>query len=493
MRVETSAGVLRGSEQNGVARFLGVPFAAAPLGDARFARPRAQPSWSGTREALRAGPAAPQPKSIGVGMRGATHCAEDCLYLNVFAPTPLEAARRPVFVWIHGGGYLHGDGADPLFDGTRLAASQGLVVVTINYRLGLWGFAPLRERNVGLADQIAAIDWVARHIARFGGDPHNVTVAGESSGAMSVCNLLAAPATRGRIHRAIAQSGAADHVATLAQADETASAVRTEVGSLATADVASLLAAQAATLRRLRPSHHASPFRPHVDGDLLPVHPLAAASAAADIPLIIGTNRDEYRLYVRSSLKLTDEQLLAHVVRRLSECGIADAGRHAARVVSHYRAERPLDSRNANAAILADVETELRFREPVMRYVAARGRNSWLYRFDWPSPALRGWLGATHAIEIPFVFGNFDVPGIAKFAGGGPDAATLSHTVMSLWGHFARYGRPPPEWPVCGANDFTVLHLNRELAYVRLADDATVSLWSEVLQRQDGVEIGRSR
>ena len=483
MQVETDAGALRGRVDDGVVRFLGVPFAAPSLGSLRFSRPQPVPHWRGVRDALERRPAAPQPPTIGVGVRGAAATSEDCLYLNVFAPASYGSAR-PVLVWIHGGGYVHGDGGDPLFDGGRLALAQDCVVVALNYRLGLWGFVPFTDRNVGLADQIAALEWVSRNAVAFGGDPDNVTVIGESSGAMSVCNLLASPVARPLFHRAIAQSGAANHVATRAQADETAAIARAELGcDPRDAQIEQLLAAQRGTIRRLRPSHHTNPLRPHVDDDLLPRHPLDAAPDGADIPLIIGMNRDEYRLYVRPSLKVTDEELRAFFARRLAEHRIADAATAAARLLDHYRLARPLDRRNANATIVADVETELRFRDPMLRYALARGRNTWLYQFDWPSPALRGWLGATHAVEIPFVFGNFDVAGMAKFAGAGPDASALSRDMMNLWGAFARDGCPPAHWPEFSPGDRVQLHLDRSIESRRTNDDATVALWDAVLQR----------
>jgi para-nitrobenzyl esterase len=483
MRVEIDTGVLVGDVSGDVARFRAIPFADRPVGRLRFRRPEPAPRWSGERRAIDPAPAPQQDTTVGVGLRGAAVSAEDCLYLNVFAPAARATQPRPVFVWIYGGGYLHGDGADPLFDGSNLARSQDLVVVTFNYRLGLWGFAPLVERNVGLADQIAALEWVARNIGKFGGDPGNVTLAGESSGAMSVCNLLTAPSARGLFHRAIAQSGAAGHVATRAQADETAQVARAELGiDPDEATAARILAAQRATIAHLRPRHHGSPLRPHVDGDLLPVHPLAAAQTGSCVPLIIGINRDEYRLYIRASLKLPDDALRAHLERRLTESGADDVADTARRLVAHYRS-LGADSRNPNAAMFAAIETELRFRDPMLRYALARGRNTWMYRFDWPSPALRGWLGATHAIDIPFVFGNFELASIAKFVGAGPDATALSRNMMALWADFARNGRPPRSWEAFTADRRIHLVLNRTITSERIDDDATVRLWDTILRR----------
>jgi para-nitrobenzyl esterase len=481
-RVHLRDGIVAGTVRGSVRRFLGIRFAAPAVGAARFVRPRAPVPWDGVFDASNAGPAPQQARTVGVGLRGATRVDEDCLYLNVFAPAQ-ASEPVPVFVWIYGGGFIHGDGADPLFDGSNLATAGRMVVVTINYRLGVWGFVPLSDRNVGVRDQIAALNWIQNNVAAFGGDPANVTLAGESAGAMSVCNLLAAPAARGLFHHAIAQSGAADNVATPAQADETAAVLREELAvDPDDAGVTELLTAQHAVMRRLRPVHHASPIRPHLDADVLPQNPLTAARSGSDVPLIIGINRDEYRLYIRSSLKLDDAALTSHLERRLKERGIADTAATASRVLAHYRGVAP-DPRNPNAAMLSDIETELRFRDPMLRYALARGANTWVYQFDWPSPALRGWLGATHAIEIPFVFGNFDLASIAKFTGAGPDATALSQRMMSMWAQFARDGEPPREWSRFTSNTRMQLHLDQQIVCRAVENDASVRLWDEILKR----------
>ncbi len=484
MRIEVAAGRLRGSVADGVARFLGVPFAAPINATNRFTLPQALPPWSGERSATVAAAAPSQPPAIGLGMRGATNTSEDCLYVNVFVPAR-KGAARPVFVWIFGGGFIYGDAADPLFDGGALALQQDMVVVTFNYRLGLWGFAPLHAANVGLADQIAALRWVAQNIAAFGGDPRNITVVGESAGAMSVCNLLACPAAQGLFHRAIAQSGAADNVGSATQAAETAATLRAELGSNPDdADIAALLIAQRKTIERLRPQHRATPLRPFVDGTWLPQHPVQAAAAphGADIPLIMGMNAQEHRLYVRPNLRVSDAALVQHLERRLAERSIAVSRSTVARIIDHYRSVGT-HPRNPNAAMLADIDTELRFRRPMLRYADARGRNTWLYQFDWPSPALGGWLGATHAVEIPFVFGNFDLRTTAKFVGSGSDATQLSNQLMALWGHFARHGAPPAHWPAYDATAPAQLHLNRAIEARRIDADPTVALWNTILGR----------
>jgi len=482
-RVDTETGALDGLADAQGSRFYGVPFARAPIDTRRFAHPEPPLRWADARDAQAPHPAPLQPRVSGLGIRGAERCAEDCLYLNVFTPA-CDAKRRPVLVWFFGGGFVNGDAADPLYDGGRLAAAEDLVVVTANYRLGALGFCAIRDANCGLADQIAALEWVARNIDRFGGDAANVTIAGESAGAMSVCNLLAAPRAAGLFHRAIAQSGAADNVSTPEQA---ADAARAFLDLLAfvpeTAPPAALIIVQSHAIARAFRTGRSMPFRPWVDGALLPAHPLALA-AQSRVPLIIGTNRDEQRLYVRATRKLDDTHLDALIRRRL-ESRVGDIDAAHARIVEHYRRERPVAALNPNAGIIADIDTELAFRRPALAYARARARAgnapTWLYRFDRASPALRGWLGACHAIEVPYLFGTTHLHGTAKFIGAGADADALSHTMMRYWAHFARHGRPPADWPEFSIDDPRQLHLDRELRTSALADDPTHRLWDALL------------
>jgi para-nitrobenzyl esterase len=198
------------------------------------------------------------------------------------------------------------------------------------------------------------------------------------------------------------------------------------------------------------------------------------------VPLLTGINRDEQRLYVRSSLRIDTEALTALIERRLTPLH-PDPGFAARRVLDHYTNGRPRSPINANAAILADVDTELRFRRPMLRYAAARRAPTWIYQFDWPSPALRGWLGACHAIEVPFVFGNFSPPGTAKFVGAGVDADALAQNVMARWADFVRHGHPGTDWPAYAAADPRQMHLDRASRVRRLADDPTVDFWNDLL------------
>ncbi len=428
----TTAGPVACRVSDGILHLRGVPFAEPPLGALADQPPCAPKPWSEPLDALEAGPAPLQPQLFGMGMRSAPNVSFDCLTLNVDAPA--TGSGHPILVWIFGGGFITGDAADPLFDGTALAR-HNMVVVRANYRLGALGRA-----NLGMQDQLLALNWVRNNADALGGDPNRITVFGESAGAMSICNLLTLPAARGLFHAAIAQSGAGNNVATASQAQEANERWVEERAQLRDPDDGdALMDLQIRLGRELRPRHGGMPFRPVVDGVLFPEHPEAAAHTGSDIPLLIGHNADEHRLYMNPRHPINPGGLQEELGHRLPAAVIE-------RLAEQYPGLTDLER-------LAAVETELRYRAPQERYVQARehhrsklglSANTWTYRFNWPSPALRGWLGACHAIEIPFVFGNFSQRSTAKFVGTGPEA--LSAEVQALWCHFACTGRPPEDW-----------------------------------------------
>ena len=475
-RADSREGMIEGiytdaANRNRIAVFSGIPFAAAPLGSLRYRRPAEPPLRHDTLTALQVGAAPIQPRVLGVGMRGAELTSEDCLTLNVFTPAT-DDAHRPVMVWLFGGGYINGHGGDGLYDGSCLAAQENVVVVTLNYRLGALGFARLNDSNCGLADQIAALRWLSVNVGAFGGDSNNITLFGESAGGMSISNLLAAPTARGLFHRAIIQSGSAENVATRSQAEETAARFTEEYDQARGPFIDRILEAQRMTTLALRPVHRATPFRPHLDDDLLPRAPLEAA--CPDVPLIIGTTAHEQRLYVRPRQRISDDNLVAYVTRRLALTA-PDPQAAALAAITHYR-QRP-DEPTSNAAVLADIDTELRFRRAAQRYVDARGGNTWVYRFDWPSPAMRGWLGACHAIDVPFAFGNINLPGTNKFVGTGAPAATLANEVMHRWANFARDGHPGDNWPVYDPVTRQRFHFGETTTVTSINDDPDVAMW----------------
>ena len=505
MHVRSLHGEVSGALERGAWAFRAIRYAAAPLGERRFAAPQPldapaiatlqrpfDDAHRGQQGALVAGIAPLQNTGMAMGSRPVGVTTEDCLYLDVY--TPATVGKRPVMVWIFGGGFVSGSGTDVLTHGSRLAARGDVVVVTFNYRLGAFGFlhwpsdvntlgeadAALQPvANAGLLDQIAVLHWVKREIAAFGGDPDCVTVFGESAGAMSVCDLLTSPAAHGLFHRAIAQSGAAESVQTAAAAiavhQDLASALGVpayDLAALRACDSDKLLAAQLQAWQRARARRGGMGFRPCVDGGVLPEQPLLAIAGgrAASVPMLIGSNLDEQRLYVSARQQLTDAELEQSVYERLQRAGIADPD-VARNAIALYRRAHPnarqfeqpepnvperARTQFGNVALLAAIETDLAFRLPALRVARDRARSAtapavaaatYVYLWTWPSPALRGWLGACHAIEVPFVFGNLDTPGMKRFAGHGPDADALSAEVMDQWTHFARHGAPAdPRW-----------------------------------------------
>ena len=444
-------------------QWRGVPFAAPPVGPLRFRPPEAPPVWDGERDASRFGPAAPQPTSPlqgFVGGQGGTW-SEDCLYLNVFAPAE-DGGGRPVMVWIHGGAFIGGSGSARWFDGSRFA-SEGAVVVTLNYRLGALGFLELdgvagdgyrAAGNCGILDQLAALRWVRDNIESFGGDPEQVTVFGESAGAMSIGVMLAMPAARGLFRGAILQSGAASAYRTKENADEVTDRLFAAFGGsfdeLAAAPAERIIDAQATMARGSDAASYLA-FRPVVDGIDVPEPPDAAIAAGRglDVALLVGTNRDEMTLFLAFDpgvAALTEDQLN----RRLTAMVGADRWQQ---LQSRYRAAGPTSEA---AEVLVTVTTDLAFRVPALRLVDAMATQDhrmpvWMYRLDWPSPGADGRLGATHGLDIPFVWGLLDMPGVELFTGTAPGRHQLAQAMGAAWFSFAATGDPCtsllPEWP----------------------------------------------
>jgi len=485
VRIETRSGVLAGRLEEGLAVFRGVPYARAPVGPLRWREPEREPAWSGARDAGRFGPMAPQRPGVLMRMLGINGAAtdEDCLTLNAWAPHASGAGARrgrPVLVWLHGGGFTAGAGSLPVYDGRHLAWRGDAVVVTVNYRLGALGFLALAEAgvaaNAGLLDQIAALAWVREHAERLGGDPDNVTVFGESAGAMSIGALLGAPAARGLFRRAVLQSGAAHNVSPAAGAERIAASFRRATG-LAAADLASLraLSAEAALDAQQRvvdeswKTVEGLAFQPSVDGAAIPQAPLDAVSAgAADgVSLLVGTNRDEWSLFALPDAKLRrlDE---AGLVRRLLRSPLAAPGESgpqpfADRAIECYRAARaarglPIEPRDLWIALQSDRV----FRIPAVRLAerqSAREPRTYAYLFDWPSPALGGALGSCHGLEVPFVFGTLG-GATAQLVGEGGQVARLAARIQDAWLAFARSG--DPGWPAYDAAARSTMVLGRD-------------------------------
>jgi para-nitrobenzyl esterase len=456
--VTTRDGRLAGAREGVVSVWRGVPYAAPPVGPLRFRAPRPGVPWSGTREALRFGPSAPQVPNLAegvLGLDGHVPSSEDCLVLNIWSQGP-GGAPRPVMVWLHGGGFITGAASDSLYDGRRFAERGDVVVVTLNYRLGPLGFLHLfgtggAETNLGLRDQIAALGWVRDNIAAFGGDPGNVTLFGQSAGAMAIGALLGVPAARPLFRRAILQSGAARHVHDRPAAERLTRLCLRHLG-LRGVDMDALRALPveaftAACLRMMTGvSVNGLPFQPVVDGDLMPQPPLAAvgAGAACGIPLLVSTTRDEIALYAIVAERDPRPRLVKrwHRLLAIARLPAMIGARRLARLLRAYRDE-------GSQAFASD----LVFRQPALDLAEAQGPHApvFMARFDWPSPAYGGRLGACHAVDIPFVWNTLDSPGARTIGRDGPAERALADAVQDAWITFARDGVPQarglPAWP----------------------------------------------
>jgi para-nitrobenzyl esterase len=493
--VETACGKQRGLRRDGVAQWRGIPYAAPPLGALRFLPPRPPVPWTGERDATRFGAVAEQSRDparammSGIGEKMAM--SEDCLVLNVFSPAA-DGARRPVVVWIHGGAFIMGSGSQPLYNGSSFAARHDLVVVTINYRLGLFGLLylgelagePYRHGNVALLDQLAALRWVQDHIAAFGGDPSRVTVMGESAGAISIGSLLGMPAARGLFHRAIVQSGAPG-LSPPSRADATALArgVLAELGAGA-ADLVDVPAARLVAIQeRLTQARGLGAFAPFVDGESIPRPPTEAVrdGAAAGVPLLIGSNRDEWALFDVFFGDAATGAVKAHLIDRLGEDVLRIHAAH-----RDARDARP-GARSPDEAAWIDVLGDVAFRIPVLRLAEAQARHApvWMYRFDWESPAFGGRLGAAHALELPFVWNQLDLPVSQLLLGDdAPGARALGAQIHDAWAAFIRGGEPAaaglPAWPRHDEPRRATMVLAREPHVADDPDGPVRALWSEL-------------
>ncbi|HEY8215798.1 MAG TPA: carboxylesterase family protein [Acidimicrobiia bacterium] len=448
--VDTASGRVRGAtvaapDGPRVHRFLGIPYAAPPLGDLRWRTPQPPVPWPGTRDAAAFGDAAPQADPIEDRLPGfkVRRASEDCLTLNVWTPA-LDGAR-PVMVWIHGGAYTSGGSAQPVYDAARLAAEGDLVVVTINYRLGALGFlAPAGDAtaNCGLHDQLAALAWVRVHAAAFGGDARRVTAFGESAGAGSILHLLASRLRKGAFERAIVQSGE-PRTLTRDEAAVVAVAVARSVGlgapdagRLRTVPVERLVAAQEAAVAETATTIGMMPFNPSIDGDLCDrtVRDAIGAGRADDAAIVIGTTRDELSLFADPRAASLDGPRLARwAARLLSDGADVDAA------IAAYEAQ--LGDGATKGRIWDALRTDAYMRIPNLQVAdahAARGAATYVYRFDWDAPG----LGAAHAVDVPFVFGTFDREGWGRTIGYDADAARLSAVIRRAWATFAATGVP---------------------------------------------------
>ena len=449
--IETAAGPIVGREKNGPLLFAGIPYAEAPIEALRFKPPVPKARFTEPYEAFKFGPAAPQVPTGGMTDSAPVRWSEDCLSLNVSTPA-CDDRKRPVLVWIHGGGYRTGQSSIPWYSGLPFATNGDIVTVSINYRLGALGFTDLSHLGAayessainGTLDQIEALRWVQANIAAFGGDPGAVTIAGESAGGFSVSTLIGCPAAQGLFHRAIPQSGAAHHTLSR-EASQQVTEVFCEklqmksLLELQAAPTETILDAQMAASAHFetgagvtnRLGTSVSPFYPAHGTPELPQTPLAAIQGGlgSDIAVLTGTNADETTLWGYGKV---DSEKLHRIAATLGAQGALET----------YRETRPEAS---DEDLLIALTTDHMFRIPAVRLAEARAphtRDTWMYLFNWHSRASDGKLKATHALEIPFAFNTLSAPGVDAFIGPGAHPQKLADTMHQAWIAFIRDGDP---------------------------------------------------
>lgn len=447
--VETCYGSLKGTVQNGVRIWKGIPYAKPPVGEGRFKAPQDIDPWEGVRDATQFGPICPQPEGLLFQSQEKVEKSEDCLYLNVFAPNS-PGGNRPVMVWIHGGAFYLGAGSEPLYDGSHLASHGDVIVVTINYRLGPFGFLHLSSvnesysNNIGLLDQIAALKWVKENISFFGGNPENVTVFGESAGAMSIASLMAMPGAKGLFQKAIMQSGASETIpkerANLA-ADAFLNILNIDPDHserLHDVTAKELLDATDELRDVMEENIFQLLFMPVVDGKTLPLEPeTAVAQGAADgIKLLIGTNRDEGVLFFTPESEILSEHKKAEILRE-------HVGDELAQSVAKWYPESLEGQIN--------MMTDILFWRPAVLFAAGQSAHApvWMYRFDWHSDH-PPFDKAAHGLDIPFVFGNIDFLEMITNTKASEETKQLSQHMQAAWLSFAHTGSPCTEganWP----------------------------------------------
>jgi len=463
-QAQLDAGLVSGAslgEKADVHVYKGIPFAAPPVGDLRWRPPQPVKPWEGVRACSEPGPWCPQPKPL-MG-RESGKLSEDCLYLNVWTPAKAPTDRLPVMVWIHGGGHTTGSGASPFYDGERLAR-EGVVLVTINYRLGPFGYLahPLLSKeseqkvsgNYGLLDQLAALGWVQRNIAAFGGDPACVAIFGESAGAASVCRLMVSPLAKGLFHRAIAQSGGAHgynrHLRqdwnNLPPMEKLGEQLAEQLGCAVAKDPIAALRAKTwqEILDAASPAQglfgKGTKFGPVVDGWALPDDPVALFDAGKQhpVPFMTGSNADEGSVFMQQVPIRRVQGYRWLLARRF--------GKDADRVFALFPAERDEDAQAAFSRVVgvAAFVAPARF---LARSMAKANAPAYLYHFTRVPPGERlKKLGAFHALEVGYVFGTIEGrPGFDD-----PDLR-LSAAMRKAWTRFARTGDPNgdalPPWP----------------------------------------------
>jgi para-nitrobenzyl esterase len=498
--VETSAGKIRGYQRNGIYIFKGVPYGASTAGRGRFMPPAKPETWTGIRNALEYGRVCPSQDSAHFNMDGKNRAGddeykflihrgtaivipgEDCLRVNLWTPEIKGSGKRPVMVWMHGGGFSDGCSQDLLsFDGENLARNHDVVVVNHNHRLNVYGYLNLAaaggeefalSANVGMLDIVAVLEWVRTHIATFGGDPNNITIFGQSGGGGKVATLMGMPAAKGLFHRAIIQSGpflkaqSPDYSAQVAQLvlDELGLS-KSQVRELQNVPADRFSGAAAEALKKVplpqgvaRGSFGESGWGPTVDGRTLPAHPFdpGAPAVSADVPLITGTTLNETVNGIDNphANDMTVEEMNQRVGK--------EYGSQSDAIIAAYRKEYPEATPFTLYATIATSRWRYRAFAQAGRKAALAAAPAYAYIYSWRTPVLDNRPGTFHAAELPFVFDNAEL--LDHYSAGDPAAYVLNKQMSTAWVNFARTGNPNhsglPHWPAYAADKRATMIFN---------------------------------
>ncbi|MFX0081708.1 MAG: carboxylesterase/lipase family protein [Candidatus Hodarchaeota archaeon] len=492
--IETKTGKLQGYSEKGVEVYKGIPYAEPPIGDLRFLPPVAKEPWDGVLDATKYGPCSFQGyNQFADWYEKLEPESEDCLTLNIWTPGA-DDEKRPVLFWIHGGGFTAGGGKQEFTEGLALAKRGNVVVVTINYRLGLLGFSYIPDVtiNAGILDQALALKWVHDNIEAFGGDPKNITIFGASAGGYSVLMLPVMPQAKGLIRRVIAES---------------APRINSEVSDKSTRAVMRKLKIKKGdieSLRKIPPERiieaqneyvESDPtnliaFRPLIDGNTIPKHPLKAFQDGdlKNIDFLIGTTLNEAKILVSLDPRMNEMVKAAGENAILALLGTTGLDMNKRReIIDIYKSARrgkfpiqPID-------LLDAVGTDSLIRIPTIRLLEAQSKhqpNTFNYMFNFTCPLFDGALGCPHALEVPFVFNTLTATGIPKLIGQGPDIENLSEKMMNAWIAFAHTGNPNhagiPEWTSYDSINRATMCFGKEIKIVNAIFDEERKAWDGI-------------
>ena len=494
--IATKSGKLQGYISCSLQVFKGIPYACSPIDELRFKPPIEIGQWEELLDATRYGPYAPQAASILTSMVGnpGPQSEDNCLTLNIWTPGT-DDKKRPVMVWIHGGGFVIGSGNRDIYDGSFLAEKGDVVVVTINYRLGPFGFLYIPDVtvNAGFIDQITALKWIHDNIEIFGGNSNDVTIFSQSAGALSAMTLIAMPDARKLFHRVICQSvHAFDPKPPVKSTQDLFQELGIPKGNLEalskkpTEQV--LEARRKCFLKSMETqSYEITDFRPCIDGETLPLHPFKAIQdgAGKDIDLLIGNTLNETKAYNTFSpfyQNLDDDGLEDALTNRLGKLNINQGQ------VNHLvKIYKKIKHSKAPPDIYTDIDTDFTYRIPTIRYAEAQSihnPNTYSYLFNWKSPKYNA---SIHALDLPFTFGtltNFDIPEKDMMYGTGQAASTLSEKMMISWIAFSRNGSPNngsiPSWPRFELDKRSTMIITKEFRVENAPFEEERVAWDEI-------------